>query len=288
MLEISLPIIVGFISLIIGTYTDFKTREVPDWVNYGLIITGFAINSIHSIVFSTWSYLIYSLLGFGACFLISLLMFYTGQWGGGDSKMLMALGALIGLRLNFRNEFLIDFLINVIIIGGVFGLIWSLVLGLRNSSKVIDYWKRFLAKKDAVKIKSMLFVMAFILLVLSALIRDKLFFAYALLASIFSILTFFLWVFIKSIENVAMIKFVVPARLTEGDWIAKDIYYKGKYITGPKDLGVSKRQIKELTKLYKIGKIKKVLIKEGIPFVPSFLVAYLITFFVGNILMILI
>ena len=31
---------ISFIVLLIGTFTDFKTREEPDWLNYVLIITG--------------------------------------------------------------------------------------------------------------------------------------------------------------------------------------------------------------------------------------------------------
>ncbi len=31
---------VALIILIIGTFTDFKTREVPDWVNYSAVAAG--------------------------------------------------------------------------------------------------------------------------------------------------------------------------------------------------------------------------------------------------------
>jgi prepilin signal peptidase PulO-like enzyme (type II secretory pathway) len=41
-------------------------------------------------------------------------------------------------------------------------------------------------------------------------------------------------------------------------------------------LGVSKEQIKELVELKSKKKIDTVLVKEGIPFVPSFLVAFVI------------
>jgi len=81
-----------------------------------------------------------------------------------------------------------------------------------------------------------------------------------------------------------MLKYVEPKELTEGDWIAKDIKVKGEYITGPKDLGIEKKQINKLIKFYKLGKIKKVLIKEGIPFVPSFLLAFIVTYFWSSFL----
>jgi len=85
-----------------------------------------------------------------------------------------------------------------------------------------------------------------------------------------------------------MLKYVEPNRLTEGDWIAKEIKYNGKYICGPKDLGIERKQINELIKLYNQKKIKRILIKEGIPFVPSFLMAFVITIMYGNLLLLFI
>ncbi len=84
-----------------------------------------------------------------------------------------------------------------------------------------------------------------------------------------------------------MLKYVKPTEVTEGDWIAKDVVIGKKYISGPKDLGIEMKQLKQLISYYKKGKIKKVLIKVGIPFVPSFLIAYLITIVYGNLLMLL-
>ncbi|MEK6808101.1 MAG: A24 family peptidase [Nanoarchaeota archaeon] len=283
MLEITLPSIIALIGLLVGSYTDFKTREVPDWVNYGLIISGFGINTIYSIVFSSWAYILYSMAGFGLCFVLSLLMFYTGQWGGGDSKMLMAIGALLGF--NFKlSHITINFLINIIFIGGFYGLIWSIYLSIKNRSRLINIWKKLSANKTAVRIKNIIFTLVFLLVLVGIILRDNLSFFYMGTGSIILILTFYIWIFIKSIENVAMIKSVTPYKLTEGDWIAKDISLDGKYICGPKDLGISKTQIKALKRFYNLGRIKKVVIKEGIPFVPSLLIAYVITLFEGSIL----
>ena len=284
MQQLTLQLITAFLGLSIGSYTDFKTREVPDWVNYGLIMLGFAINTIYSLVFSSWSYFLYSILGFGLCLIISLIMFYTGQWGGGDSKMLMALGAFIGFRLTLKDEFLLSLFINMIIIGGFYGLVWSFGLMLRNFSQVHAAWKKFLLNKDAVKIKNLLFVIISLLIVFAVIMRNNLLFLYIASVSIFTVLTFYLWIFIRSIENVSMIKKVSPNKLTEGDWIAKEVKLKGKYLCGPKDLGISKNQIKELKKLYSLGKIKTVVVKNGIPFVPSFWIAFVLTFLFGNLL----
>ena len=74
--------------------------------------------------------------------------------------------------------------------------------------------------------------------------------------------------------------------LTPGDWIVNDIRIGGKKIYSTKDLGVSEEQIKKLKFLKQRGKIKQILVKEGVPFVPSFLMAFVVTLFVGNLLLI--
>ncbi|MBT4352442.1 hypothetical protein HOD20_07955, partial [archaeon] len=108
------------------------------------------------------------------------------------------------------------------------------------------------------------------------------YFAYSMIFFIFS--TFFIWVVVKSIEEVCMIKKVAPEKLTEGDWIVKDIKIDGKRICGPKDLGIERKQIDQLIKFKKQKKITYVTIKNGIPFVPSFLFAFVYTIIFNNII----
>ena len=74
-----------------------------------------------------------------------------------------------------------------------------------------------------------------------------------------------------------MFKRLKPKELSEGDWIEKDIKIGSKKVYTKKELGVSKKQIRLLKKYYEKGKIKSVLVKEGIPFVPSFLIAFIIS-----------
>ena len=82
---------------------------------------------------------------------------------------------------------------------------------------------------------------------------------------------------IRAVEHSCMRRLVAPDQLTEGDWIAKDIFYKGKYIVGTKSLGVEKKEIALLKKLYIQQKIGKVLVKDGLPFVPSFFFGWILT-----------
>ena len=89
----------------------------------------------------------------------------------------------------------------------------------------------------------------FIILVLVVIILfiqgkvDTLSFLFLLSLIIILNLTIYLFLFIKTVEAAAMLKLIPPEELTEGDWIANNVNYKGKYITGPEDLGISKKKI---------------------------------------------
>lgn len=283
-----LPIIISFIViivLIIASITDIKTREVPDWINFSLIPLGIGINLIWSLATNNWNFIIFSLTGFIALFIIALLMFYTGQWGGGDSKMLMGLGALIGLKLSLDST-LISFLINIVIVGSLYGLVWSIILSFKNRKKFIKELKK--STKSIIKIRRIMLIWFIILLISALFIKDVVIKILVILLTIFIYASFYLFIFIKAVEKSCMLKYVKPTEVTEGDWIAKKIFVNKKYIAGPKDLGIEKKQLKKLINYYKKGKIKRVLIKIGIPFVPSFLIAYLITLWIGNVLLLFI
>ncbi|MBI4143457.1 prepilin peptidase [Candidatus Woesearchaeota archaeon] len=279
---------ISFIALAIGSITDLKTREVPDWVNYGMVFTGLGLNLLFSIIYSNSSFIINSLLGLAIFFGIAYIMFYAGQWGGGDSKMLMGLGAMIGIDAGaLPTQFLSGFIVNALFVGAVYGLLWSFCLVLKNRKKFWVEFTKALSEKNAVKIKKLLLVLMALLLALF-FITDAYSKILILSLAFLALSTFYLWIFVKTVEKTCMHKLVEPSKLTEGDWIVNDVYAKEKYITGPKDLGVSKSQIRKLTELYEKGKIKKILIKEGIPFVPSFLVAFVTTLIFGNPLVLLV
>lgn len=285
MIVISLiPLSIVFIGLLIGTYTDIKTREVPDWLNYGLIVTGLSLGLLYSVIFLEWSYFINSLIGFAVFFIIAVVMFYSGQWGGGDSKMIMGLGALIGLDVSFKEfPFLIGFFINALLIGAVYGIIWSLVLAVKHKNKFLKEIKKTLTNKKVVSARRYLLIASLIFLIIVFFIEDLSLKLPMLGLVLVAFITFYVWIFIKVVEKAAMLKYVKPAELTEGDWIAQDVIIDGKKICGKKELGIEKKQIRRLVNLYKKKKIKKILIKEGIPFVPSFLIAFIVSLFFGNV-----
>jgi Flp pilus assembly protein protease CpaA len=286
-----IALIIVLIALAIGTYTDFKTREVPDWVNKGLIAIGIGLSLLFSAIHSNWNYFLGSLAGFAAFFILAIVMYYSGQWGGGDSKMIMGIGAVIGFNLinfNLRESFLLIFLFNLLITGAVYGLLWSIALSIKNFKKLVKEFKKTSRKKGVIKIKKLLIIFSLLVLIVILFVNQRSLELILFLLLLFVVTLFYMWIYIKAVENVCMLKYVTPDKLTEGDWIAKNIKVNKKVVAGPKDLGIEKKQINQLVKFYKQRKLKKVLIKEGIPFVPSFFIAYIVSLFFGNLLWLII
>ncbi len=266
---------IAFVLLVIAAITDLRTREVPDWVNFAGITAGLGIRLLWSLTTKDWSILGWGVVGFVAFFVIACLMFYTGQWGGGDSKLLMALGALFGFEFSLTHMSVM-FFIWALIAGAVYGMGWSAVLA-------VKHWAVFVARfKTIARSVRWAYVPVLAVLVLGiafAIASDDtllrgLMFMIAVLVPVLFVAT----IGVKAVELSCMYKAVKPQQLTEGDWIAKPVTYRGKYVCGPKNLGITKETIQELKRL----KIKQVIVKEGIPFTPSFLIAFLLALWVGN------
>ena len=268
---------IAIISLFLASLEDLKTREVPDWLTFGLMFFGIIYSLIYSIVLSNWSIIVNSIAGFIVCIALGYFMFYSGQWGGGDSKLLMGLGALLGLDITFKAfPVLGTLIINIMIVGAIYGLLYTLVVALMKLNKFKKQFKKNLHSDKIVMLrKSILgFIFIMFILILLAPIHLKIM-LFALMIFIF--FTFYMWILVKSVEEACMIIDVPVSKLTEGDWVVNDVKVGKKLICSKKDLGLKKEQIAELKKL----KVKKVTIKQGVPFVPSFFLGFIATLILG-------
>jgi Flp pilus assembly protein protease CpaA len=274
---------IAFIALLIGSITDIKTREVPDWVNFSLIFAGLGIRALYSLTTFDWNFLINGVVGLIVFVILAYIMFYTGQWGGGDSKMIMGLGAVLGLPLTLNPlPFILVFLINVILVGSVYGLFYSIVLAVKHRKRFAKEFLKIIHNKKIMKYRKIVLIVLTALLIIILFAVKDLIIKWLFIAFLFIIyLSIYSIFFIKAVELSSMFKYVEPSALTEGEWIAKDYVIDGKKICGPKDLGIDRKQIRKLIALKKKGKIKKIKIKQGIPFVPSFLAAFIVSLTLG-------
>ncbi|MEM4245142.1 MAG: A24 family peptidase [Candidatus Nanoarchaeia archaeon] len=272
-----LLITVGIICLAIATAVDIKKREVPDWISYSMIASGFGLRLINSITTNDWSYLLYGLLGFGAMTCVGMLMYYAKQWGGGDTKLIMGLGVTFA-TFGAEKLFLVDLFINVLVIGAAYGILFGVILAIKNWGSFTKELKKVMAKGRMTRLTTL--IIGFLVLVTMLLIQDKIVKLILGITAAFLIIYVYLITMMKAVEKACMYKYTEVEKLTEGDWVAEEVKANNKVICGPKDLGLEKEQIEMLKK----AKIKKVLVKEGIPFVPPFFIGTLLTFAFGNVI----
>ena len=136
MLFETIIIILTVITLLIASYTDIKTREIPDWITYGLIFAALGIRGIFAFEFG-WEIFVSGIFGLIVCLVIAYGFYFAQQWGGGDSKLLMGMGAIIGISYPFSelSFMLLWFFIALLLLGSVWGLLWMGYVAIKNKKK---------------------------------------------------------------------------------------------------------------------------------------------------------
>ena len=258
-----------FVALTIATLTDIYKKEVPDTVTYSLVILGFSLNIFLGLIHKDLSYMYESLAGFLFASLIGLILFYTAQWGGGDAKLIMGIGATVGLPISLQGvPFLVIFIINSFLVGALYGVAWIATLALFNLELVVTKVRENLSDTKKLGLLGVVFI--FIALLIPVFTVDiiqemaLLYVGFLFLLSLFP----FLLVSIRIVEDEVMQEQRSVEDLVPGDWVLEqpDGFEINK-------TGISEEDIEEL----KESNIESILVKKGIPFVPSFLIAFVTT-----------
>ena len=261
---ISLSLIVLFVASIF----DLKTREIPDLLSYSFIASVLGIRLIYSL-FTNFSFFFYGILGFLIMFAFGFILYYLKQWGGGDAKLFMGLGAAFADFYIFDIPFLAILIIIVLFVGAFYAFTWASVLFLKNKKDSFKNFKKLLIKYKYYRYSTLIFTAAFILI---ALFNSNL----RMISTIFALtllLVFYLFIFIKVVEKQSFKQLLPISKLTEGDWLAEDVIHNNKVICSKRKPCLDNKQISILKK----HKIRKVWIKVGIPFVPAILLGFVIT-----------
>ena len=250
---------------VIAVIQDFRKREVANWWNFSLIVFALAFRAFISVSKLDYRYFLWGIIGLIIGFLLAELFYYSRLFAQGDAKLLLALSVILPLSFDWKTNlwiFLI-FLVLIIIAGGLYGLVYSLILGILHfkdlKKEYLKYFKKFGLKGKIMILMGGIFSLACYILGYYDLI-------------VFGIILFiypFLFSLAKSIEERALTKLVNLRDLTIGDWLAKPVKIGNKIIK-PNWEGLDE---KELNLILKKSKNKKILVKYGIPFTPAFLLA---------------
>jgi Flp pilus assembly protein protease CpaA len=251
----NLFLIVALIGLLAATLNDIKKREVADWISYSLFSIMIALTIIQSLIEWNFVYLIKAVLFAAVIYAVLNALYYAKLIGGGDVKLLTAVSPVFIFMSIF------NFFAFVVLTSGIYGIVYSIVLAITCRKKLSG------------KLKFNFLLIFFFIGIISGILMDSMF---LFLLSIL-IISPYLVFFISAVEKVALIKNYPASKLTEGDWLLKDVKIRGKWIKASAD-GLSKRDIELIRKAK-----AKVWIKEGIPYVPVFFIAFILANFINLI-----
>jgi len=264
MYEVIFLWVLALVYIAFAVIQDIKTHEIADWLNFSLIVFALGFRLFYSLFQGEFSFFYNGLIGLVVFFLVGNLFYYGKIFAGGDAKLMIALGAVIPLQISFIENIqnFMSFIFIFLVIGFCYIIISSLFLMIRNFK---DFKKEFL--KQFHKNKKLLIIMTVISIVFLMLgFLESILFVFGLLI-LFSI---YLYLYSKSIDEVCMVKTVLSKDLTEGDWLYKSLKI-GKYTIKANWDGLTKEDIKKIIKKY-----KKVTIKRGVPFSPTFLISFIL------------
>ena len=277
-------IVLVFLAVLAASIVDIRKREVPDWISYMLIASALLMRLLYAWQFSSWSYFLYGIIGLLAMALVGMVLFYAKQWGGGDAKLLIGIGAAWGTAPYFVDvpgPFLLYFLLSLAVMGALYGLAYSLALIIMHFHAWKNSYCRLIASKKIRKFIYIFGIAAIILGIVEIAFISNFQFKISLLTLLPFIFIYpYFYVALKAVENIAMYKTIHVSKLTEGDWIADPVIKKKFNI--PK-WGIEQKQIDLLRK----SKLQNIRVKEGIPFVPSFFFATVLVLNIDAIRMLL-
>ena len=258
------------IGIVVASLQDLKRREVDNWLNLFLLVVSFSF-VFYRVIFEGDGSLVFH-AGFVLVIMFAMTnVFYYGRvFAGGDAKLLFAMTVFfIGVSFN---ESLVNvgiFLLFLMVAGSIYGLVYSLVLYVRDFEKVNR------------EIRDSLVAGRWPLIVFLLVMLLGFFYWVFFVFGVFVLLSFGLYVFAKGLEKVSMIRVVSGKDLREGDWLVDDVVLRKvtghrSQVTGMKNIVIKADwEGLSLENVELLRNKKKIKIKDGLPFVPAFLIAFL-------------
>jgi hypothetical protein len=227
--------------------------RVAQAILFGLDTISFTINTL----------VIYAIIGF---------IFYRFRvWADGDFGMFLVAALFLPSTTTAPWPASFTFFSNIALVGIVYGFSYTVYISMQP--RVFKHWTKAMTQPA--------WLFSFILALIGAFATNSLGLTY-FPGLILGFFTYPLSIISRSL-NKFMRKSVTPDELETGDWVLEDIKVGKKIIISKDNPGLTRSQIKQLEDLYKKKKIQKILIKDGIPFLPVFFLAYLANVFYGDL-----
>ena len=268
----------AFLGSTIAAIWDLKTTEIPDSIPYIMMAVALVAYGVQAYAESNYWIILNSLIA-GLSFLgFGFLMYYFGQWGGGDAKLLSAIGFLLPTApsgfSNLLFPFSLSFLFNLFLVGAGYMLVYASILAMVNTKIIERFISDVKSSSNIFVLGSVSLFLVFVVLnmlisnILSIRIGAEFLISNSVLPLLATIFIFVIWKFAKAVEEVGFKKKIPVQKLRVGD--VPEYFKLWEGITE-----------KELKRIKSSGK-KTIWIKEGIRFGGAFPLALLFTLYFGD------
>lgn len=265
---------------------DLKTTEIPDQIPYVMIGIALLVYGYQSIV--EWSYkpIANSVAVGAALFGFGFVLYYFGQWGGGDVKLMSAIGFLlpdmgavspIFPELYLWFPFPVSYLFNVFFVGAAYMLAYALILALLNRKIIHEFKRDVKASANMIIAASVALFIVFVFINWYFATRLRfpqsqpsqyLILVNSVVPLAVTVGFLLVWKFVRAVENIAFKKRIPLRRLKVGDVLLDSKVWDG----------VTEKDIRRIRR----SKKRYVWIKEGVRFAPAFPLALLFTIYLGD------
>ena len=254
----------AFIWLIFAVISDIKCREIPNWLNFSLIIFALGFRLFYSLFYSeNFSFFLQGIIGFLIFLALANLFYYIKMFAGGDMKLMISLGAVLPIFPIFAQNLKIFFLFILLylFVGAIYGLFLSFTISIINFEK----FRKGFSSLFNINKRFILFCTFFaVIFLFLSFYMENLFFI-----GIFLFFFPYFYLFLKSVDDFCMVRRVSTKKITVGDWLYKDVKIGKKVIRATWD-GLSEEDIKLLQKK------SEVFLRYGIQFAPVFLISFIL------------
>lgn len=268
MIEVIFLFVLGILWILFASTQDLRSREVANWLNFSLIMFALGFRFFYSLFNGNFNFFMQGVIGLAIFFALGNLLYYSRMFAGGDAKLMIALGSILGFTTSLSTNLKIyfAFFLLFLISGAVYGLLATIYFSVKYKK---NFKKEFKKRFNENKKITLAIIIFGILLIISGLFESSLF-VLGILIVVFPILL----LYAKTVDSSCMIREVKISEASEGEWLYKQLKV-GKKIIRPTWDGLTKEEIKLLRKKY-----KTIFIKVGIAFIPVFLVAFILLMFV--------
>src|SRR3989338_6537412 len=223
----NIPLYVAAVGASVAGYIDLRTTEIPDEIPaamalFAVLWGGMAFLSSGSTLLAA------SLLVGGVFFALGFVMYYTGQWGGGDAKLLASMGMLVPQAPAFAVftffPFALSLLLNVFMLGAVYIVFYAFAVSLPNKKVTRAFVKDVSGGWKEIGLFSIVLVAAVLgtmKMITGTLTQQYVSLALALVPG--GVGLFVLWRFLRIVERVGFQRKISTRKLRAGDMIGEDI-----------------------------------------------------------------